>query len=51
MTQTKEQRTPNKGLKEMAGEVVNQTFVLLVNSCGKLIVRASQPPLRLALFR
>lgn len=23
-----EQRTANKGLKEMAGEVVNQTFVL-----------------------
>ena len=35
----------NSGLKEMAGEVVNQTFVLLINSCGRLIVRASKPPL------
>lgn len=31
----------NKGLKEMAGEVVNQTFVYLMNSCGRLTVRAS----------
>lgn len=37
--------TDNKGLKEMAGEVVNQTFVLLINSCGRLTVRASKPPL------
>jgi len=35
----------NKGLKEMAGEVVNQTFVLLINSSGRLTVRASKPPL------
>jgi len=35
----------NKGLKEMAGEVVNQTFVHLINSCGRLTVRASKPPL------
>lgn len=35
----------NKGLKEMAGKVVNQTFVLLINSCGRLTVRASKPPL------
>lgn len=37
--------TANKGLKEMAGEVVNQTFVLLINSCGRLTVRAFKPPL------
>lgn len=43
---TKE-RTPasNMGLKEMAGEVVNQTFVLLINSSGSLTVFASKPPL------
>lgn len=35
----------NKGLKEMAGEVVNQTFVHLINGCGRLTVRASKPPL------
>ena len=35
----------NKGLKEMAGDVVNQTFVLLINCCGRLTVRASKPPL------
>jgi hypothetical protein len=35
----------NKGLKEMAGEVVNQTFVHLINSCGRLPVRASKSPL------
>ena len=40
-----EARTDNKGLKEMAGEVVNQTFVLLINSSGRLTVRASKPPL------
>jgi hypothetical protein len=45
LTQTTEARTANKGLKEMAGEVVNQTFVLLINSSGKLTVRASKPPL------
>jgi hypothetical protein len=41
----KEERTDNKGLKEMAGSVVNQTFVLSTNFCGRLIVRASKPPL------
>ena len=41
----KEERTDNKGLKEMAGEVVNQTFVHLINSCGRLTVCASKPPL------
>jgi len=35
----------NKGLKEMAGDVVNQTFMHLINSCGRLTVRASKPPL------
>jgi len=35
----------NKGLKEMAGEVVNQTFVHLINSCNRLTVPASKPPL------
>ena len=35
----------NKGLKEMAGEVVNKTFVHLIKSCGRLTVRASKPPL------
>ncbi|HOZ96405.1 MAG TPA: hypothetical protein PLS07_04865 [Niabella sp.] len=38
-------RTHNKGLKEMAGEVVNQTFVHIINSCGRLTVCASKPPL------
>ena len=35
----------NKGLKEMAGEVVNQTFVHLIKSSGRLTVCASKPPL------
>lgn len=38
-------RTANKGLKEMAGSVVNQAFVLCINICGSLAVRASKPPL------
>ncbi len=42
---TDRRATDNKGLKEMAGEVVNQTFVHLINSCGRLTVRASKPPL------
>jgi hypothetical protein len=42
---TDRRATDNKGLKEMAGEVVNQTFVLLINGCGRLTVRASKPPL------
>lgn len=37
--------TANMGLKEMAGEVVNQTFVLSAYICGRLTVRASKPPL------
>jgi hypothetical protein len=40
-----EQHTANMGLKEMAGEVVNQTVVLSTNICGRLTVRASKPPL------
>jgi hypothetical protein len=36
----------NMGLNEMAGEVVNQTFVLLINGSGRLTVCASKPPLR-----
>jgi hypothetical protein len=43
--QTDRRASANKGLKEMAGEVVNQTFVHLINSCGMLTVRASKPPL------
>lgn len=35
----------NKGLKEMAGKVVNQTFVLLINSSSRLTALASKPPL------
>jgi hypothetical protein len=35
----------NKGLKEMAGDVLNQTVVHQINSCGRLTVRASKPPL------
>ena len=44
------QRTPagNMGYTTMAGFVVNQTFVLLINSSGKLTVSASKPPLRVA---
>ena len=42
---TKSKTAHNKGLKEMAREVVNQSFVLLINSSGWLTVRASKPPL------
>ena len=45
LLRTDRRATDNKGLKEMAGEVVNQTFVLLITSCGRLTVRASKPPL------
>jgi len=38
-------RTHNKGLKEMAGEVLNQTFVHLINSYCRLTVCAYKPPL------
>lgn len=34
--------THNMGLNEMAGEVVNQTFVLLTNGSIRLTVRASK---------
>ncbi len=39
------QRNASRGLKEMAGDVVIQTFVHLISSCGRLTVRASKPPL------
>jgi hypothetical protein len=42
---TDRRASANKGLKEMAGEVVNQTVVLLINSSGRLTVSASKPPL------
>lgn len=42
---TESKTAHNKGLKEMAGDVDNQTFVHLINSSGKLTVRASKPPL------
>lgn len=45
LLRTDRRASANKGLKEMAGEVVNQTFVYLINSCGRLTVRASIPPL------
>jgi len=34
----------NKGIKEMAEEVVNQTWHLIKN-CGRLTVRVSKPPI------
>ena len=40
-----EARTDNKGFKEMAGEVLNQTVVLLIKCSGRLTVCASKPPL------
>jgi hypothetical protein len=33
------------GLKEMAGEVINKAFVLLIDSSGRFTVSASIPPL------
>lgn len=36
--------TANRGLKEMMGEVVNQTFVPLKISYGRLTVCGSKPP-------
>ncbi len=38
-------RTANKGLKEMAGELLNQTVVLSTNVSGWWPVRATKPPL------
>ena len=35
----------NMGLKEIAGEVVNQTFVHSINCCGRLTVHTIKPPL------
>ena len=45
LPRTDRRAADNKGLKEMAGEVVNQTFVLSTYIRGKLTVRASKPPL------
>lgn len=45
LPRTDRRAADNKGLKEMAGEVVNQTFVLSTYICGRLTVRASKPPL------
>lgn len=42
---TNSRAADNKGLKEMAGDVLNQTVVLSTNFCGRLTVRASKPPL------
>jgi len=38
-------RTHNKGLKEMAGEVLNQTFVLSIYICAGRQFCAFYPPL------
>ena len=38
----------NKGLNAMGAEVVNSTFVLLLNFYGLLNICASNPPLRQA---
>lgn len=42
---TDRRATDNKGLNEMAGEVINQTLVHLINSCGRWTVCGSKPPL------
>lgn len=39
---TRVARTQNKGLNEMAGALVNQIFVHLIDSCGRLTVCASK---------
>ena len=38
----------NRGLNAMGAEVLNSTFVLLLNFCAKLNICASNPPLRQA---
>ena len=38
----------NRGLNAMGAEVLNSTFVLLLNFCGLLNLCASNPPLRQA---
>jgi hypothetical protein len=38
----------NRGLNAMGAEVVNSTFVLLLNFCDLLNICASNPPLRQA---
>jgi hypothetical protein len=43
---TDRRATDNKGLKEMAGDVVNRTAVLSTKCCAWRQVSASKPPLR-----
>ncbi len=38
----------NKGLNAMGAEVLNSTFVLLLNFCGLTNICTSNPPLRQA---
>ena len=38
----------NRGLNAMGADVVNSTFVLLLNFCAKLNICAFNPPLRQA---
>jgi hypothetical protein len=45
MTVGKDWAAANKGLKEMAGEVVNQTFVLSIYICAGRQFCAFYPPL------
>lgn len=45
---TKKRAAGNKGLNAMGAEVVNSTFVHLLNFCAKLSICASNPPLRQA---
>ena len=40
----KEERTDNKGFKEIGGSVVNQTFVHLIKCSGRLTVHGSETP-------
>ena len=46
--QTKKALGHNKGLNAMGAEVVNSTFVLLMNFCSKLNICAFNTPLRQA---
>jgi len=43
-----ERLTANKGLNAMGADVLNSTFVLLLNFGAKLNICASNPPLRQA---
>jgi hypothetical protein len=40
----KEERTDNKGFKEIGGSVVNQTFLHLIKCSGSLTVHGSETP-------